>query len=199
MVSMASQDTTQEAVARYVQERLRAETKERGSAAKIARATKTSTAHVSNAKNWASVGPDFAEAMAKYWGMTYAELILVATGQVEAPAPVPDSVVERNMRYPNLMEAVRFWRVSGGAEEAVEEALSIAAEAAEDPSPMEWLDQLKAISLRLKFQRKAPLDAQREREADLHGQEVLKKEAEEYVSARDEKLAAYRKKRQEQG
>jgi len=63
------------AVAEYVQDRLVRETQaSRGVAAEIARRTGFSSAHVANAKNHGTVGPDFEIAIASYWGMSVAEL-----------------------------------------------------------------------------------------------------------------------------
>lgn len=153
MVSVASRPTTKEAVAAYVQARLKRETAPRGAAAKVAAVTGFSTAHVANAKNHGRIGQDFAEAMAKYWGMTYDELAKVATGRSEEPEEL---IVELQDRYPNRVEAAKFARASGVEEEAVQVVLSYELKSDDDPSPMWWLDQIRAEASRMRFARLTP-------------------------------------------
>ena len=91
MPTKTPRDSAEEAhhrVAAYVQKRLREEGAKSGwgFVAKVGRATGFTPAHVSGAKNHASVGHGFAEAVARYWGMTYDEMKRVAAGQAEAPA-----------------------------------------------------------------------------------------------------------------
>src|SRR5690606_27946686 len=78
------------AVAAYVADRLGRECKTRGKGAEIARATGFTRGHVSAVVNGASgVGEDFAEAIATYWGMTYAELQETADRWAAANGVVP--------------------------------------------------------------------------------------------------------------
>lgn len=153
MASVATRPTTKEAVAAYVQARLKRETAPRGAAAKVAAATGFSTAHVANAKNHGRIGQDFAEGMAKHWGMTYDELVKVATGRSEEPE---DLVVELQDRYPNRVEAARFARASGVEEEPIRIVMSYELKSDDDPSPMWWLDQMRAEASRMKFARLTP-------------------------------------------
>ena len=153
MVSVATRPTTKEAVAAYVQARLKRETAPRGAAAKVAAVTGFSTAHVANAKNYGRIGQDFAEGMAKYWGMTYDELAKVATGRSEEPE---EPIVELQDRYPNRVEAAKFARASGVEEEPIQIVMSYALKSDDDPPPMWWLDQMRAEASRMKFARLTP-------------------------------------------
>lgn len=73
-------DHARQEVATYVQKRLQNECREHGSVAALARAVGFSGPHISNAKNYGSVGPDLAIALAKHWGLTYDALVALATG-----------------------------------------------------------------------------------------------------------------------
>jgi len=80
-------DRARQAVADYVQNRLQNECREHGSVAALARAVGFSGPHISNAKNYGSVGPDLAIALAKHWGLTYDALVALATGDTRASSP----------------------------------------------------------------------------------------------------------------
>lgn len=101
-------------VSAYVRERLRSETTERGSAARVARATKTTTAHIANVKNDRSgVGDDFARAIAGYWGMDLSQLEAEALKRPAPPArakrePFPNhAVVMASPEFDHAHEVVK--------------------------------------------------------------------------------------------
>lgn len=81
-------------VSEYVRERLFAETRTRGVAIAISRETGISHAHISNVAHGKNpAGEKLAHAMARHWGMSYAELEGAAAehaGVAAEPAPDPE-------------------------------------------------------------------------------------------------------------
>ena len=97
-------------LAAYVSDRLTRECAERGKAASIARTIGFSPAHISNARTGqAGVGEDLAEALAKYWGLSYEELQKEAVAWAEGGGRLPPSLTvgARHLRdRPEWNEAV---------------------------------------------------------------------------------------------
>lgn len=114
-------------VSAYVSDRVRAETVERGAAAKLAKATKFTTAHIANVKNTRSgVGDDFVRAIAEHWGMTVEQLEAEAMKRPAPPRRVRDqypcrAIVMQGPEYagasPRVQEAFRALRGREGGED----------------------------------------------------------------------------------
>jgi hypothetical protein len=125
-------DETRRAIGSYVRRRLSEECKTRGTAAKIARETGFTTAHLTNVqKSERGVGDDFAHAMADYWGMTYGQLEEAASrdrGPSSAADPYPkrtaaatlakedgvfqraiDSVLEEEVKPEDAQRSTLWW------------------------------------------------------------------------------------------
>lgn len=110
-------------VGAYVRERLRSECTVRGAAANIARATGFSTAHVTNVqKQDRGVGDDFAEAIARYWGMTYAQLEEEAQRWWAERQPTPQEVEADPS--PNRSRAAQLAREDRVSEMAIQSVLA---------------------------------------------------------------------------
>jgi hypothetical protein len=110
-------------VSAYVRDRLQRECAVRGEAAKIARVTGFSTAHVTNVqKQDRGVGDDFAEALARHWGLTMAQLEEEATrwaSQQAAPQPEPPT----SDTEPNRARAAELARDDRVHEAAIQSVL----------------------------------------------------------------------------
>lgn len=117
-----ARDDVRQKLTDYISARIAAETKgegKRGEAAKIAKKTGFSSAHIANVSNGniRGVGDDFARAMAKFWGMTYAQLEAVATGHATDPVVESDDEekldakhrVRRTPIYEGAPDVVRYW------------------------------------------------------------------------------------------
>lgn len=100
-------------VSAYVSARLTDECRGRGDAARIARATGYTTAHVSKVRNGlGGVGDDFLRAIAAYWRMSVAELEDEALKRPWSPTPRPGAltaraIVRSSPEYVNASAAVR--------------------------------------------------------------------------------------------
>ena len=118
-----ARDEARQKLTDYISARLTAETKgddKRGEAAKIARETGFSSAHIANVSNGKlrGVGDDFARAMAKYWEMEFADLLALAEGRAPARRDEvseddvhldPKEQVRRESFYLSAPPAVRYW------------------------------------------------------------------------------------------
>ncbi len=137
-------------VGAYVRDRLRKECAVRGEATKIARAIGFSTAHVTNVqKEERGVGDDFAEAIARYWGLGYAELEEAAQRwAAENPTePAPPSAPEEPVDpYPNRARAAQLAREDRVDEAAIRSVL----EEAVPPELADWSALRWAIRMKMR-------------------------------------------------
>lgn len=107
------------AMTAYVRARLLREAEEhgRGYQAVVARTTKVSTSHIANILTRdLGVGVEVADKLARYWGMTLAELTAAADTWARQHATTTAPV-----RPPNLTEALAFLRSRGTVPDDVEE------------------------------------------------------------------------------
>lgn len=89
----------------YARDRLRQEIERapRGIQARLATALNISTAHVANLKNNKALpGEEVLPRLAAHWGMTYDELVTLATGVPESAAR--DTVIQLDVMLPNFAE-----------------------------------------------------------------------------------------------
>jgi len=113
---------TRHAIGRYVRRRLAEECRTRGTAAKIARETGFTTAHLTNVqKSERGVGDDFAHAMAGYWGMTFAQLEEAALKDKASSRAEPDNARDA---LPKRTAAAALAREDGVYEGAIESVLA---------------------------------------------------------------------------
>jgi hypothetical protein len=114
------------------------------------------------AKKWGVTQPMISDLLSRKRGAGMKLLSAVSTysgisiDQILGKAPLPELIVELQDRYPNRVEAARFARASGVEEEAVQVVLSYELKSDDDPSPMWWLDQMRAEASRMRFARLAP-------------------------------------------
>lgn len=144
-------------VGSYVRQRLRDECKVRGVAAKIAREIGFSSAHLANIqKEDRGIGDDFAEAIAKYWGMTQAQLVEVAVAWAsEQDSPAPSSkgavlIMPPKVSLANRDEAARLAQADGVWQPAIDSVLEdeVGAEEAAR-SVLEWARRMKLRELEM--------------------------------------------------
>lgn len=97
---VARRQDAREAIARYVRHRLSEECREYGAQARIAREIGVSGAHLNNVRGGSrGVGEDLARALARFWGMSYADLEEVAVEWAEAnPAETAPASAPRPRR-----------------------------------------------------------------------------------------------------
>lgn len=108
-----------------------------------------------------------------------------------APIEPPPVVFEPVDRYANRTAAVTFARIDGVDERAVDQLLSIQHHSAEDPPAQWWLDQLRAIEARLRFEQKDPGAVAHEREARKTAVDLAREEDERFKrEARERRLAS---------
>lgn len=134
------------AVTAYARARLHREAKAhgRGYQAHVARTAKISTAHVANILNQDDygIGWDVADKLARFWGMTIAELTTEAEQWAVAN-------VERAQLPPNLGDAVAFVRSRGGeVPEEIEEKAAKVARQLGDLSVGVWISILHDLMAR---------------------------------------------------
>jgi hypothetical protein len=114
------------------------------------------------AKKWGVTQPMISDLLSRKRGAGMKLLSAVSTysgisiDQILGKAPLPELIVELQDRYPNRVEAARFARASGVEEEAVQVVLSYELKSDDDPSPMWWLDQMRAEASRMRFARLTP-------------------------------------------
>ncbi len=133
------------AVAAYVRQRLRAEcATERGVAARIAKATGFTSAHLTNVqKAERGIGDDFAHAIGTYWGMTYQQLEDEAQRWAAEHLPVED--VDP---LPRRAAAARLAREARVHEDAVLQVLAEPVQAGdEDRATLWWADRMRSAEL----------------------------------------------------
>lgn len=110
-------DESRRAIGSYVRRRLLEECRTRGTAARIARETGFTTAHLTNVqKSERGIGDDFAHAMAGYWGLSYSQLEEAALREWTPTAP-PDP-------HPKRTAAAALAREDGVYERAIESVLA---------------------------------------------------------------------------
>lgn len=128
------------AISAYVQARLQREyeTLPRGHMAGLARKTGMSTAHLANAKNKGSVGPDLAQALAKAWGMTWDELRAAA-----GVATATERAVALDERYPNREVAIEL--AAGRVPPEVIRATRLIRLDGEDLSVKAWIEKMREL------------------------------------------------------
>ena len=93
----------------------------------------------------------------------------------EVVAPV-STTVEREERYANAVEAAIFARKSGVDEEAIQVVLSQQHDSPVDPPPLYWLDQMRTVADRLKWERANPLGAAKEREQSQQHTDTMREQ-----------------------
>jgi len=114
------------------------------------------------AKKWGVTQPMISDLLSRKRGAGMKLLSAVSTysgisiDQILGKAPLPELIVELQDRYPNRVEAAKFARASGVEEEAVQVVLSYELKSDDDPSPMWWLDQIRAEASRMRFARLTP-------------------------------------------
>jgi plasmid maintenance system antidote protein VapI len=162
-------------VAWYVGERLREEirTSARGRSIEIARQTHFTPAHISNVKDGSrNVGSDFAAAIAKYWGMTDAQLVHAALDHAEKkqyrptlkeivqPAPAPSESM------PMLKATMEWCTGTLYPKEFLEKYEAVARKSGQDRPKEVWLADLQVKFWEYKHSRKQaakPADAKTKR------------------------------------
>lgn len=107
------------------------------------------------AKAWGVTQPSISDLLSKKRGAGMKLLSAVSrfagVSIEQLVGRVPVTTIELQDRYPNRAEAAKFARAAGVEEEAVQVVLSYALKSDDDPSPMWWLDQIRAEASRMKF------------------------------------------------
>lgn len=129
--------------------------------------------------------------LAAAFGLSREDLAAYLEGQATlADVLHRENVVEPQDRYPNRVEAAKFARSSGIEEEPIQIVMSYDLKSDNDPTPVWWLDQIRAEASRMQFARKDPGKVERDRQVDLDAQEQELRELEAQRAAAKAKRKA---------